>query len=44
MPKISKYILGVQCSLTKVNERFWLKEGLIDGFQNMVRMLDNLLI
>ena len=28
----------------KVNERFWLKEGLMDGFQNMVRMLDNLFI
>ena len=37
MQKISKYIIGVLCSLTKVNETFWLKEGLIDGFQNMVR-------
>ena len=29
MPNISKYILGVQCSLTKVNGRLRLKEGLM---------------
>ena len=39
-----KISLDLHCSLTKVNRYFGSKKFSLMGFQNMVRMLDNLLI